>query len=296
MEAPLLVWRRGESMTAKSRFELAAVASCGAVTVFAAFLWATSGTPLAKRTSDVVVAVGAFVAAWTCARASRRGRPDSRGWRLIAVGAFVWFGGMVIWAIYGVTRDFAYPFPSVADLAWVGYSIPIALGLLRFPRQREWLVSRLRTGLDAVLIATSVLFISWATVLGPLYRSPSDGFASRVIVLGYPVADIAVASLVLALGMRRPAGGRLPWVFLGGGLVTLTVTDSIYLIRTVHGLPMWGTVFGAGWFLAFLLIALAPLVPVRSTADSAQSRLGHVEEFLPYLPFLARSPSPSGGR
>jgi len=180
-----------------------------------------------------------------------------------------------------------YPFPSVADIGFLGWAIPLIVGLVSFPRQSERLVSRLRAALDALVIALSILFVSWGTVLGPVYHSASPGLLSRVTELAYPSVDITLASLVLVLGMRKNRGARLPWLFLGSGLVTLAVTDSIYVKRSVEGAFTSGTPLYAGWLIAFLLIALATLVPVRTSSNDDQARLSRFQEFLPYLPFLA---------
>jgi two-component system sensor histidine kinase/response regulator len=271
-------------MSATSRFGAALVASCVAVVAFTLFLAVRSGTDEAKTVSDLVLAAGALVAGGACARAASRQGPDARGWRLLAVAAIVWAAADVVWTVYGITRDHACPFPSVADIGFVGYAIPVALGLLSFPRGSERPVSFFRMALDALGIASCVLFISWAEVLGPVFRSESPDLLSRVTALAYPFADTLIASLVLALGMRRPASARLPWVFLGGGLVTLAVFDSIYVARTVAGSFTSGTPLYTGWLVAFLLIALATIVPTRASAVG-RSRLGRVEELLPYVPF-----------
>ncbi|MGI9021842.1 MAG: ATP-binding protein [Acidimicrobiales bacterium] len=272
-------------MRAEPRFRWAVVASCAAVAAFTTFLFAQSGTSLAQTTSDLVLEAAALLAAWACARAARRGGADSRGWRVLSLAAVVWAAGNAVWTTYGLTRDHLYPFPSVADIGFVGFFVVAAFGLLSFPRESERLVSRVRTALDVAVIATSVLFISWATVLGPLYRTESADLLSRT-GMAYPIVDIAVASLVLALGMRRPVRARMPWVFLGGGLVTLAVTDSIYVHRTVEGVFASGTPLYAGWLIAFLLIALVTVFPARVSATGEHARLGRVQEFLPYVPFL----------
>jgi two-component system, sensor histidine kinase and response regulator len=106
--------------------------------------------------------------------------------------------------------------------------------LLLFPRASLRRASRLRELLDAAVIAASVLFVSWSTVLGPLYRSGSAGL-TRLVGLAYPIADIAVASVVLVLGMRVPPEQRRPWLLFGAGLVLLTVTDSAYVSLTLQG-------------------------------------------------------------
>ena len=60
---------------------------------------------------------------------------------------------------------------------------------------------------------------------GGLGPDPFDGLGQ----LAYPMADVAICALVLTLGMRQPPADRLPWLCLGAGLVSLAVTDSIYV-------------------------------------------------------------------
>jgi len=98
--------------------------------------------------------------------------------------------------------------------------------------------------------------------------------------------DIAIASLVLMLGLRRPPGARLTWVFLGGGLVTLAVVDSVYVALGANGQSVIGTPVHAGWVVAFLLVALSTLVPSRATPDAGRPHFTVVQELLPYLPVL----------
>ena len=88
--------------------------------------------------------------------------------------------------------------------------------------------------------------------------------------------------------MRRPAGSRLPFLFLGGGLSVLALTDSTYVLRTVQGTFSSGTVLFAGVMICFLMIAVATRAPVRRTLGSGVDvRLSPFQESLPYIPFLA---------
>ncbi len=113
--------------------------------------------------------------------------------------------------------------------------MPAIAGLLQFPRVKDRLSSRLRTLLDVAVIALGVLFISWATVLGPLYLEPADDWVVNVVGLGYPTVDVVVAALVLALGMRQPAERRRLWALAGGAFLVLTATDSGYVYLLSQG-------------------------------------------------------------
>jgi PAS domain S-box-containing protein len=277
----------GENGNAATSFRRALCAAVVAVVGVGAFLMLFAGTPAAMTFADIALLVSALVATWACFRAARRGGPDSRGWALLAAGTLSYAAGSAIWAYYGLTRDHVYPFPSGADAGFPGFAVLAAAGLLSFPRETSRLVSRFRTALDALLIAVSVLFVSWALVLGPVSHAASDNLLSRITSAAYPVADVVVGSLVLALGMRRPQGSRLPWLFLGGGLTVLALTDSTYVYRTVQGSFASGTVLFTGWVICFLMIAVATLAPVRPALSGARTRLSGLQESLPYLPFVA---------
>jgi hypothetical protein len=57
------------------------------------------------------------------------------------------------------------PVPVAGRRRYIGYAIPAIAGLLLFPRTAERGVSRFRVVLDGLVIAASVLVISWVLVL-----------------------------------------------------------------------------------------------------------------------------------
>ena len=42
--------------------------------------------------------------------------------------------GQLVWVTYGLVRDHVYPFPSLADVGYLGWSLPAVTALLLFPR------------------------------------------------------------------------------------------------------------------------------------------------------------------
>jgi hypothetical protein len=229
--------------------------------------------------------LSALVAGLACHRAARRGGPERRAWTLLSVAMLLWAVAAAGWLWVGVSRDHAYPFPSVLDVGFIGYAIPAAAGLLAFPREPQLAVSWFRALMDAVVVASSVLFVSWATVLGPVAESDDTGL-TRATALGYPIADVVMVSLVLVLGLRRPAQARLPWFLLGGGLFVLSVTDSIFVSLVSLGEPTIGTLYQAGWTACFLLVALATITP-RRRVDQRVQHFTLSRELLPYAPVIA---------
>ncbi len=260
-------------------------AGCTAVVTLAGFLAAVPGTTLALTVADFAILLAALVAVASCARAARRPDVYARGWRFMTIAACLWAAGQVVWTFFGLTRNNVYPFPSLADAAFLGYAVPAAIALFAFPRPPGSGVVLMRTLLDAAVIASAVLFISWATVLGPVSRADGGDSLARLTGVAYPVVDVLMGSLVLVLTMRSAPGDRLRWLCLGGGLLVLALTDSVYVRLTFEGVTgVTGTPLAVGWVCAFLLIALAPLA--RHTERSRTDRRVYTLalELLPYVP------------
>ena len=260
---------------------LAALATF-AVTMVTA-LWPRSA--VAQTVGDVGILGSVLSATVACTLAARRGGPMARGWTALAVAAGIWSAGHLLWTWYGVSRDHVYPFPSLADAGYVGYAVPAAVGLLLFPRTASRRFYAARAVLDAFVVASMLLFLSWATVLGSLVSHSGSG-VTRAVTLAFPLVDVLVASMVLTLGMRVAPTARRPWLLLGSGLVLLAVTDSVYVSLTTAGSTgITGTPLTAGWMSAWLLVAFAGSRPVeRATARQRHFTVG--QELLPLAPAL----------
>jgi PAS domain S-box-containing protein len=266
--------------------ELVAVgAAAAALIVGVAAVMAQRPEPgLAQLVGDLTILLAALAATAGCWRAARRGGPSARGWTLMTVAVGMWAGGHLAWTYFGISRDHQYPFPSVADIGYVGYCVPAVIGLLLFPRSSVRAAASVRVVLDTLVISGSLLFSSWATVLGPLWDSGGTGLP-RVVSLLFPIVDVTVASLVITLGCRAAAGTRLQWSFLGAGLTVLVFTDSTYVSQTVQGVGgVTGTMLAVGWVAAFCLIALAGSASSTPASRETQKHFNVVQELLPYLP------------
>ncbi len=262
------------------------VSAAGVLAVLGLYFAANSGTAPAMVTGDFLILAATLLAGFSCGWAAKRGGENSRAWTFMAVAAYTWAAGMGVWTFLGLTNNQVYPFPSLSDALILCYSVPAAIALFSFKRQAGARVA-LRTVLDAAVVAGSVLVISWHTALGPAFSSDSD-FLPWLTTMAYPVVDVVITSLVLVLAMRRQPGERLPWVCFGGGLLVLTITDSTYVRLTLDGVTgLTGSPLALGWISAFLLIALAPLVPYVEEKLPDRKAYTLALELLPYGPMLA---------
>lgn len=264
----------------------AAVLAVVGLAALGLFLGINSGGPAALVTGDFTILAASLLAGASCARAARRGGANAKAWTFMSVAAFIWAAGMAVYAYFGLAYNHVYPFPSLADALFIGYSVPAVVALFAFRSRGGNHVALYRAAMDAAVVAGSVLVVSWFVVLGPAFDAEGDPLA-RLTGMGYPVADLVITSLVLVLAMRRQPGERLPWLYFGGGLLVLAVTDSIYVRLTFDGVTgTTGSPLALGWIIAFLLVALAPFAPYQESTGPARTGYTLALELLPYVPLL----------
>ncbi len=267
-------------MTPDRRAVAAAASAVAASAVFLAWLLTGFGGPATvKAVDNLGLAAAAALAAAACAVAARRERARVRaGWALLGAACASWTLGEAVWAWYELVAGREVPFPSVADFAFLGAVPLIGAAMLAFARGDGPRVWRARALLDGGIIATALLYASWALVLGPVFRARAGGTFEQVISLLYPVGDVVVATAVfLVLGRR----GRVPLGRLGAALLCITAADSAFAYFVQTGAYFSGFAIDVGWFAGFLLIAAAALWPGKLTA----AERGHGElVLLPYAP------------
>ncbi len=180
-------------------------------------------------------------------------------WMWIGAFATLWAVGEAIVTFYDFARNGVIPFPSAAD-AGLLVAMPLAaIGVLLFPSAPRLGVSRARMPLDGVIVAGSLLILSWTTALGTVYHSGSGSVFSQAVGLAYPISDVIVATVgisVLARGRNRQ---RVALVLVVVGLVCFTATDSSLAYLGHMSSFRYDTLVDAGRVAGLLLIALAPL-------------------------------------
>ncbi len=271
--------------------------------LLAGLLFAVALTVLAGRPTAVLVVddggqlIAAGVAALLCARTAAREVPGAsrQSWGLLAGGVGCWAAGQAVWSVYEVGLGREVPFPSLADVGFLLFPVVAAAGLLRWLREGDRAVARARDLLDGVVIAVSLLALSWATTLGSVVAAGGDDRFALVLSLAYPVGDVVMATLVLLTLVRARPGHRSVQLLVAAGLGGLAVADSAYVYLVNVGTYSSGSLISAGWLTGFLLIGAGAQTRVRivarttgrvpgaSSPTQVVSRLGMV---LPYLPLL----------
>ncbi|MFJ4167880.1 response regulator [Paenarthrobacter sp. NPDC089714] len=246
------------------------------------------GSTTAQLAGDLAILLAVLTALATHARAAFRRRGNAVGRWFVVAGLAVWSAGQTAWTVNGITLDHQYPFPSFADVGFVWYALPTAIGLVLLLRGQGLKLSLRRTILDAGVVASATFFIAWSSVLGPLAQESNQDAFAHMTQMAYPMADVLMVSVVIVLTMRAARGRRLPWLCLGIGFWILAITDLTYVRFTLEGITgVTGSPLAFGWVIAFLLVALSPLVPEADRQRKDGRAYAAMLELLPYLPVFS---------
>jgi diguanylate cyclase (GGDEF)-like protein/PAS domain S-box-containing protein len=254
-------------------------------------LWALVGLG-GPRTTHLLLraslALGAAATTAACAQAARRAEGQARrGWTLFALTGASWCASQLVTGVRELLSGSTLALPAPADVPSNMAIVLSMLALLAFLQGALSNAARLRILLDGLLIAASVLFVSWALVLEDLYRSSGDG-RDRILGLTYPMGDVVLASLLLVAAGRVRPGARLSWRLLGSGLGLLAAGHVSFAYLQLAGIDPGPGTQSASWLAGTLLVGLAALASdPRSWALTAGPRaVGRLGIVLPYLPLL----------
>jgi PAS domain S-box-containing protein len=223
------------------------------------------GPTATEEFNDLAEAMAALVAATAAWFAARRFNGGMRTtWLLLAAASATWALGELVWTAYEIGFGIAAPFPSLADVAFVG-AIPLFIGAaLALPSAPRVLSARIRAVLDALLIAGAVSFASWAVWLRAVYENNAGATWVALIAATHPVADIVVlVVLVLAFG-NATARMRPVVAMLIAAFVSFLVADFGFGYLELNGeYGYLGSLLDVGWLVGFELVTLAAIWPGR---------------------------------
>jgi hypothetical protein len=260
------------------------------VAVLAFLLWIVlniDGAHMTLEVDDIGQGVAAWCATVICSVAAFRASAGRATWALFAVSSFAWGAGEAVWCYYALVKNVPVPFPSLADVGFLS-AVPFAFaGLSLFPSSPRRAADRVQGILDGCIVATALLFASWATILGPLYRAHEGGVLEQVIALAYPMSDVIMVSLVIILLSRAEHHGRMSLGLVMAGVVAFAVADSAFAYLTEVNTYNGGSFLDTGWVAGYLLIALGALWAMRSKATTTdQSNSSTISLVAPYAPVL----------
>jgi two-component system, cell cycle response regulator len=196
-------------------------------------------------------------------------REERAAWLVMGAGILSWTAADVLWtAIYG--GDASPPHPSVSDGLWLLFYPAVCVTLLLLTRSRVG-TTRLNL-LDGLIGALTTAALGSAVLYETVVHASARELTPEALTnLAYPVGDLLLLGLVVAIpGLTgwRPGRG---WIVLGLGVALAAVADTIYLVQTVEGTYVEATLLETLWPASVLLVGLAAWQPVtRASAPNPQ--------------------------
>ena len=276
----------------KHRYYAAAAAAVLLASAAYGFILKTGlfGDQAVTAIDDFGEAVAAAIACAACAWAARRATGRERlGWTLLGISTGVWSAGELAWSYYEVIQKVTVPYPGPPDVGFLG-AVPFAMAGIRafWSDAARGTSVRWRVWFDAAIVSIALTSTAWAFGLREVWESDSS---TKLLDLAYPVGDILVGTMLI-LAIRRAsnqAAGRM--ALLLAGIACYSIADSAFAYLNAHGsYASVGSVLNTGWFLGFLMIALAAVYPGHAPVQSAKSgRLDLWQLALPWMTLLLAS-------
>jgi diguanylate cyclase (GGDEF)-like protein/PAS domain S-box-containing protein len=276
-------------MTGKLRRNPSPAVVAAVVVVFAVWMLLTPGGQTATRAvSNVVGTLMVFAASAAClTRAFRRRGRTGWGWAGVGAGCLSWAGGSVVWTWIETVQGREVPSPSLADVGFLGMVPLTVAGLLLFPLGRRARVHRLRSVVDGLMIACSLLLISWILVIRPLVDAGASSPLALTVLLIYPIGDVVLVTVVLYMlaQLRRSGQDGGPLMLIGAAMVVVAIADSAFTYLTLHGIYTSGSLLDIGWVVCFALVLLAALR--RGRPDGSVATAPAERPFAILVPYAA---------
>ncbi|MFE9410781.1 putative bifunctional diguanylate cyclase/phosphodiesterase [Streptomyces sp. NPDC006704] len=227
---------------------------------------------LALIMGDFGLSCAAVIAAVSCFLYAqgdlREGETSFRpAWLLFSFSSAMAACGNGVWGWYEVVLRRGVPNPSAADFFFLCFAPPAIVGLLVLAKRPVTKAGWVCLALDAWLIGGSLLTLSWTLALArTAHEGQGEGVAHATLTLAYPLLDIVLVSMVLALHFRRSSANRSAVNTAIAALALTVLCDALFTSPLLREHYRSGQLLDAGWFAGSLLLAYAPWGARRMSA------------------------------
>lgn len=182
-----------------------------------------------------------------------------RAWFLLGMGSLSVFIAEVIWT-YLENVLLIEPFPSVADIFFLGFYPLVLGGLLTLPSAPQNRRERLVFWLDLIIVwMTASMFVGYFLIVPTAAVNNSD-LLTQLLATAYPIGSLILLGGLAALLLKRPAADAQAILLL------LTVSMSFFLASdlafgyaSLAGTYAVGSWVDVGWNIAQVFVVLAAL-------------------------------------
>lgn len=227
--------------------------------------FASAQTRLASNLLQLAASAAAAHGAWTASR--RASAPSRRAWTFLAMSAVCWSAGQAIWTYFEEVLGRAVPTPSLADVGYLAAPAFAMAALVVFREPRAEITGRLRAVIDAFLVVSMLLLTAWLTSIRAILESSDYDSSAFVTSLAYPLADVALVTVLMLTAARSRRVPRASGTYLVVGFSALALSDTAFALLSASDDYTTGGLTDVGWFAGFLCLRLAALASVDPPLD-----------------------------
>ena len=249
--------RRMQSLSSLWAFKAWMASVAGLVAIFGFQSYYPNLIGPLSNVFPAVCASCAFASALLCLRRYGLGlRSFQAIWFFFALGTGLWIMAETTWAIYYFLLNTSVPYPSVADVFYIGGYFPIIAALGIYLGTFHVAMSRRRLGLAIVIIGIAVT-LAMSFVL-PVEFAKNLSFVNLMTDMIYPVLDLVLLSLAV-LSLAIFYGGTIAkwWILFGVGATLYVIGDEFFLYQIARGTYYNGDLDDLIFLLGYLVFALA---------------------------------------
>jgi diguanylate cyclase (GGDEF)-like protein len=184
-------------------------------------------------------------------------------WALLAVAIAGNALGDVVYTLFvGATG----PFPSIAEPFYLIFYPCAYVALVLLVRARA---TRMAAGvaIDGIACALAMAAVAATIAFGPISAATGGSKAAVVVGLTYPVADLLLLALAVAMLVILGWRSEHRVLLLAAAFAIFAAADTVYLYQVAKGSYVEGRFIDAFWPVGTLLTAYASWLPTRRLAD-----------------------------
>ncbi|CAM5726374.1 Membrane associated phosphodiesterase OS=Streptomyces antimycoticus OX=68175 GN=SSPO_034760 PE=4 SV=1 [Streptomyces antimycoticus] len=174
-------------------------------------------------------------------------------------------------------------------LLFLLFAPPAIVGMLVLAKRPTSRARWICLGLDAWLIAGSLVTLSWSLALAHTGQFGGDGasVARGALALAYPLLDIVLVSMVIVLHFRRSTGNRSAVNTAIAAFALTVLCDALFTSPLLREHYRSGQILDAGWFAGSALLAYAPWVARREAGQEPPAARRPAQQSVPIAGSLA---------
>src|SRR5216117_472055 len=213
--------------------------------------------------SDICWGWAAGFAAFACFVSARRAATSQlrRAWQWIGAGCGAFFAGQLVWTYYDLWHGAPRPYPSLADIGFLGIYVCLIAGVLTLVRGQPARRADPELALDTVLVTFTVGAFAYEFLLEPLVRDPTPVSPLALLTsIGWSVGAVAVLWIILIQMLRRPVFPAATAALVSPGLIVFAIGNVIYAVVALRGTFQAGGPLDLTWDAGLLMIAAAAAI------------------------------------